>query len=334
MQDYTITLACRNYDGTNALIRGLVRPEGVDLRVIEVNDAPKMFTGMFRGEYDVSEMSLAELVYYHSRGQCDFIGIPVFPSRIFRHSYILYNTSSGINSPESLNGKKIGCLRWVQTAHVWIRGMLAEEYGISPEKIRWYVWDIHHWQGGGHQEEVHPRDGSVIHRVKRSGRDEYESSCLALLEGGLDALLITENRKYSVLLEDNRVRRLFEDSPRVEAAYYRKTEIFPIMHTLVARKSVIEQHPDLSMKLFELFSQSKKIGQEWMLAIPSLAIAWKNHYLQTERNIFGRDPWVYGFEKNAHAIAKFLSYCYEQGLSARRLSPEELFVPSTWNLSE
>ncbi|MGH7825377.1 MAG: hypothetical protein ACREQ7_09405 [Candidatus Binatia bacterium] len=332
MEDYAITLACRNYDGTNAILRGLVRPKGVELRVIEENDVPKMFTGMFRGEYDVSEMSLAELIYYQSRDQCDFIGIPVFPSRIFRHSYILCNASSGITSGESLNGKKIGCLRWVQTAHVWVRGMLVEEYGISSENTRWYVWDVHHWQGAN--VNVEPRDGSVIHRLQWSGRNEYESSCAALLEGGLDVLITTENLKYAALLEDNRVKRLFEDFPEVEAAYYRKTKIFPIMHTLVVRKSVAERHPDLPAQLFELFSQSKKIGQESILAIPSLSMAWKTHYLEMERKIFERDPWAYGLEKNKHIIAKFLSYCHEQGVSARRLGPEELFVPSTWNLSE
>lgn len=331
-QDDTITLACRNYDGTNAILRGLVRPEGIDLRVTEVNDVPKMFTAMFKGEYDVSEMSLAELVYYLSRDQCAFIGIPVFPSRIFRHSYILYNTASGISSPQSLDGKKIGSQRWVQTAAVWIRGMLAEEYGISPQRTQWYVWGIHHWQTG--DLEVRTRDGSVVHRFEWSGQDEYESSCLALLEGKVDVLLTTENRKYSTLLDDKRVRKLFEDSTEVEAAYYRKTKIFPIMHILVARKAAIERRPDLPLKLFELFCQAKKLGRESMRAIPSLALAWKSRYLETEQDIFQGDPWAYGFEKNKPTIAKFLSYCHDQGVSARRLSPEELFIPSTWKLSE
>lgn len=331
-QDHTITLACRNYDGTNAILRGLVRPEGIDLRVTEVNDVPKMFTAMFKGEYDVSEMSLAELVYYLSRDQCAFIGIPVFPSRIFRHSYILYNTASGISSPQSLDGKKIGSQRWVQTAAVWIRAMLAEEYGISPQRTQWYVWGIHHWQTG--DLEIRTRDGSVVHRFEWSGQDEYESSCLALLEGKVDVLLTTENRKYSTLLDDKRVRKLFEDSTEVEAAYYRKTKIFPIMHVLVARKAAIERRPDLPLKLFELFCQAKNLGRESMRAIPSLALAWKSRYLETEQDIFQGDPWAYGFEKNKPTIAKFLSYCHDQGVSARRLSPEELFIPSTWKLLE
>jgi len=113
MADDAVSLACRNYDGTNAILRGALRLHGVNLQVNEVNDVPKMFSGMFNGEYDVSEMSLAEMVYYLTRDQCDFTAIPVFPSRLFRHSFMLCNESAAIRGPHDLTGKKIGGLRWV-----------------------------------------------------------------------------------------------------------------------------------------------------------------------------------------------------------------------------
>ena len=131
MADPSITLACRNYDGTNAIIRGALRPQGMDLQVKEVNDVVKMFSGMFRGEYDVAEMSLAEMIYYLTRDRCDFIGIPVFPSRLFRHSFMLSNRMAGVCGPGDLTGKKIGGLRWVQTAFIWLRGMLVDEHNLS-----------------------------------------------------------------------------------------------------------------------------------------------------------------------------------------------------------
>jgi hypothetical protein len=123
-----------------------------------------MFYGMMNGEYDVSEMSLAERVYYLTRDRCDFIAIPVFPSRLFRHRFILCNGSTGISGPQDLTGKQIGGLRWVQTAFVWLRGMLVEQHGLSPKHTRWYVSALHHWHGHGAEDKITPRDGSVIAR--------------------------------------------------------------------------------------------------------------------------------------------------------------------------
>ena len=169
MADRSITLACRNYDGTNAIIRGALRPHGIDLQVNEVNDVVRMFSGMFKGEYDVAEMSLAEMIYYLTRDQCDFIGIPVFPSRLFRHGFMLCNGTAAIRGPEDLTGKKIGGLRWVQTAFIWLRGMLVDEYNLSAKDTDWYVSALHHWHENGCEEEITPRDGSIIRHLKGKG---------------------------------------------------------------------------------------------------------------------------------------------------------------------
>ena len=176
MQSYRVTLACRNYDRTQAIIRGLVKPPGIDLQEVEMTSVPRMFSGMFQGEYDASEMSLAELVYYASRDQNDFIGIPVFPSRMFRHGFIFYNPSSGIDGPTSLEGKNLGFPRLVQTAGVWIRGILADEYNIKPTHTACYFASIHHWDDGVEIQQVIPRDGSVIHLLEKSGKDANETA--------------------------------------------------------------------------------------------------------------------------------------------------------------
>lgn len=331
----SVTLACRNYDGTNAIVRGGLRPQDVNLQVSEVNDVPRMFSGMFNGEYDVSEMSLAELVYYLTRNQCEFIGIPVFPSRLFRHSFMLCNNSAGIRGPQDLTGKRIGGLRWVQTAFIWLRGMLVEDYNLAARDARWYVSALHHWHENGAEESITPRDGSIIERLTGEGTDEYEMSCRALVDGKIDVLMTTENRKYDLLAGDARVRPLFPDPRDAEAAYFRKTGIMPIMHVLVLRRSLVDRAPDLPKKLFELFCQAKKLGQEWSRSVPSLTLAWKNQYLDEELRVFnGRDPWAYGLKENFDALTKFLSYCDAQGISARQIAPHELFVPSTWELSE
>jgi 4,5-dihydroxyphthalate decarboxylase len=334
MANYPITLACRNYDGTNAIIRGQVESPGIDLRVLEVNDVPKMFAGMFKGEYDASEMSLAEMIYYFTRDRCDFIGIPVFPSRLFRHGFIFCNRSSGIQGPGDLTGKKIGGLRWVQTAFIWLRGMLVDEYHLSPKDTKWYVSALHHWHDHGSEDDIVPRDGSIIGRLTGEGSDEYEVSCRALVEGKVDVLMTSENRKYDRLVEERNVRRLFTNVREAETSYFRKTGVLPIMHVLVVRRSLVEQHPELPEKLFQLFCQGKKMGQEWIKSIPSLTMAWKNQYLEEEQEIFQGDPWAYGLKKNLDVLRKFLSYCYDEGVSAREISPYDLFAPSTWELSE
>jgi 4,5-dihydroxyphthalate decarboxylase len=335
MADRSITLACRNYDGTNAIIRGALRPQGIDLQVNEVNDVVKMFSGMFKGEYDVAEMSLAEMIYYLSRDQCDFIGIPVFPSRLFRHSFMLFNRTAGICGPEDLTGKKIGGLRWVQTAFIWLRGMLVDEYNLSAKDTHWYVSALHHWHENGSEEKIMPRDGSIIRHLQGEGKDEYEMSCRALVEGKIDVLMTTENRKYDSLAEDPRVSPFFTNVREAEVGYYRKTGIIPIMHVLVARRSVVERYPELPAKVFELFCCSKKLAREWIRSVPSLNLAWKNQYLDEEQKLFeGRDPWAYGLRANLAALTKFLSYCDAQGISAKPITPYDLFVPSTWELSE
>jgi len=333
MQSYRVTLACRNYDRTSAIIHGLVKAEGIDLQVFEIDSAPHMFTRMFRGEFDVSEFTLAELVYYTSIGKSSFIGIPVFPLRRFRHGFIFCNISSDIKGPESLQGKRIGFLKWVQTAAIWIRGLLVDEYDISPQNTSWYVASMHHWDDGDGDERVRPRDGSVINWLEGRGKDVDKIVEEALIDGKVDAFG-TPQCPMSFIKGDKRVKRLFENYKEAEVSYYKKTRIFPIMHVLVTRKSLVEEHPDLPKKLFDLFLQSKRLGEERIRTDTRSSLIWTNQYIAEEQELFQGDPWAYGLEKNHHVISKFLSYCYEQGVSDRKMSPKELFAPSTWDLTE
>jgi len=329
MNNYKISLASRYYDRTDAIIRGLVKPPDVDLKVDHIDHVKTIFTRMFRGEFDVSEFSFAEFVYYTSRNKCDFIAIPVFPAKVFRHGYIFSN--SKIERPEQLDGKNLGFIEWVQSAAVWIRGTLMEEYNISPKNTGWYISQVHHWETSGEEAEIKPNNGSVVQCFENDGNDIYARADSALVQGKIAALGMASNTK-SFVRGDKRVKRLFENRRDVESSYFKKTRIFPIMHILVARKSVVEEHPDLPQKLFELYVQSKRIAQTNLKKEGS--IVWKNQYLDEEEKIFQGDPFAYGLEKNAHIIEKFLSYCYDQGVSARRMNARDLFVPSTCDLTE
>ena len=332
MQRPKITLACRHYDGTSALIRGRVQLPGFELDVVETDNVAGMFTDMFEGKYDVSEMSLAELIYYVSRGNNDFTGIPVFPSRFFRHGFLLYNTASGIRSAHELSGKRIGFLRWVQTAAIWIRGTLIDEYGVSPKDTQWYVASMHHWKEGKDHDAIQPRNGAAIREIQGQ-KDPHEVIYQALLEGKIDVLGTTENESFAKKPSPS-IRRLFENPKEVEVGYFQKTRIFPIMHAMVVRNSVAEKYPDLPEKLFRLFSDAKKMGREWLQGHPSMGLAWKDHYLEQEKEFFGCDPWAYGLMPNEHVLNRFVKYCYDEGIAAKEIRLQDLFFPGTLKLAE
>ena len=311
----TIKLASRAYDGILPILRGQIGIPGFDLDIIETEDVPAMFAGMFKGKYDVSEMSLGELIYYTSRNLADFVAIPVFPSRMFRHGFIF-------------------CfLRWVQTAAIWMRGMLVDEYDVSARDTQWYVSSMHHWDDADPGATVVPRDGSAIQRIQNSGKSTSERACRALFDGAVDALGVTESQ-LPLLLANSAVQRLFENSREVEENYFRKTKILPIMHVMALKKDLAERHPELPGELFRVFSESKRWAQRWRRTIPSLVEAWPNQTLDEEGKVFETDPWAYGLAANRHVLNKFLSYCYAQGISARKIAPEELFHSGTVNLTE
>jgi 4,5-dihydroxyphthalate decarboxylase len=328
-----IRIASRAYDGTLPILRGQMQVPGFDLRITENSDVANMFAGMFKGQYDVGEMSLGELIYYTSRAKADFIGIPVFPSRMFRHGFIFCRRSSGVNKPGDLSGKSIGFLRWVQTAAIWMRGMLVDEYHVSPPATRWYIASMHHWDDADPSASVEPRDGSIIHPIQSAGKNASERACRALFDGEIDALGVTESQ-LPMLLANDAVDRLFADPRQVEVSYFQRTRILPIMHVVALRKDLADQHPELPQKLFRLYSDAKRWAQRWRRTIPSLVEAWPNQYLLEEGKIFKTDPWAYGLEANRHVLTKFLAYCYEQGVSAKSIAPDQLFCPSTLRLVE
>ncbi|MCH7608339.1 MAG: hypothetical protein IIC94_07225 [Chloroflexi bacterium] len=329
MATYSLTLAARLYDRTAPVLQGELSVPGVDLRPIVKTNPADIFTGLFNGDFDAAEMSLAEVVYYTSRGQNDFLAIPIFPYRMFRHGYMFCDANADFTGPESLNSKRVAFPRVVFTAGVWMRGMLVDEYGLSPADTSWYYGSMHHWDPKP-GEEISPRDGAVLRWVAERGGEAQDVTKIALLEGEVDALCTTRIPPEN----GGRLRRLVPDFPAAEAAYFKRTGIYPIMHAIALRTSVIEAHPELPEALFHTFVEAKELSNQRIESDASVSLVWKDHYLEHQHEVFAEDPWVYGLEKNRHVISKFLSYAYDQGVSAREMAPEELFVPSTLGLTE
>lgn len=327
MAKLRISLACRRSERTAAILDGATNFNGWDLIPHEVSDGQKLFSGMLNGQYDAAEFSLAELVHNIASGRTDILGIPVFPTRSFRHGFIFYNAQSGIGRPDDLNGRRIGCRQWVETASVWIRGTLVDEYEISPTRSRWYAVTTHHWETG-RPEKVDSPGGFSVNWLENTHKDPVHSAESALLNGAIDALaMVPAPPAFSV--GDGRICRLFEQYRDIENAYYQKTRIFPIMHVLVTRRPLVEQHPDLPKQLFALFVEAKKKFGKQTLGPP---LVWREYYLSEEKKLFDGDPWAYGLHSNAHVLDKFLQYCWSQGIGQQQLTPKELFFESTWDL--
>jgi 4,5-dihydroxyphthalate decarboxylase len=319
-----LTLACWDYDRTRALADGRVRPEGIDLNYLNLHVEETFFRMLRHREFGAAEMSLSSYTMALARGSCPFIAIPVFPSRFFRHSCIFVSAKSGIQEPKDLAGKRVGVPEYQMTAPVWIRGILQDEYGVDAASVSYFT--------GGEEEpgreEKLKLDLPQKFRVSPIGAGQTLSRMLA--DGEIDALHAA--RIPSTLrTRPDAVRRLFEDYMDVERAYFRKTRIFPIMHTVVLERGLYERNPWAARALYKAFEEAR-IEAMRNLSTTSAAttmLPWQVAHVEDARRELGDDWWLYGVAANRHVLDTFLRYHHEQGLSQRRLAPEELFAPET-----
>ena len=319
-----ITLACWDYDRTRALIDGTVAPDGLELVYLSQPVEETFFRMMRYREYDASEMSLSSYVASLNQENPPFIAIPVFPSRFFRHSCIFVSAKSGIRKPEDLKGRRIGVPEYQMTAPVWIRGILSDDYGVK-------VTDCEHFSGG---EEEPGRDEKLKIAVPPSIRLKAipggKTLSRMLADGELDAL-VTARAPSTFHKEPDKVKRLFPNYVEVEKEYYRRTRIFPTMHTVVIRRDVYATNPWIAQSLTKAFTEAKARAYELYrqtAALPAM-VPWLVAELEEARREMGEDWWPYGLEPNRKALETFLRYHHEQGLSKRLFKPEELFARET-----
>jgi 4,5-dihydroxyphthalate decarboxylase len=319
-----MTLACWNYDRTRALLDGTVSPDGIDLTYLNLPVEETFFRMLRHREFDAAEMSLSSYVVSLFKPEPPFVAIPVFPSRAFRHSCVFVNAACGITRPQDLVGRRVGTPEYQMTAGVWIRGILADEFGVPPASVAYFT--------GGEEEPGRPEklalDLPPEFRVQRIGPGQTLSSMLAA--GEIDALY-TARTPSSFRAHDAKVRRLFDDFVAVERDYYRRTHIFPIMHTVVIRRDVYERHPWVAQSLFKAFgaAQRETYADFDQTAAYKAMLPWLIAHVEDARREMGGDFWPYGLEPNRHVLATFLRYAVDQGLAKRALQPDELFVKET-----
>jgi 4,5-dihydroxyphthalate decarboxylase len=309
-----LTFACGDYDTHKALQDGRVKPDGIDLTILTDMDSSTRHWRFLRNrEFDIAECSCSS--YIVARGQgLPFRAIPVFPHRRFRHGFVFINTGKGIAKPADLIGKKIGVKSFQVTAVHWLRGILESEYGVPHKSLDWYAEldeDI----------EFVPPPGLKLTRLGHS-----QSVETMLAEGALDAVLHSDLIE-PFLAKDPRVARLFPDHKAEEIAYFRKTGIFPIMHVVAIRAEIVEAHPWIAINLYNALERAKALAMQRMENPRMVPLAWQREAWEEQLDVLGPDPWENGLTpRNRNTLETLVRYSHEQGLTARLMPLDELFL--------
>jgi 4,5-dihydroxyphthalate decarboxylase len=321
MASIPMTFACGLYDRMIPLATGEVKPEGIDLEFVPVHNPRDLFDRMARGEgYDAAEMSTSEYVTRFAAGQCPFVAIPAFPSRTFRHGFIVVDTRV-IREPKDLEGKRVGVQLYTMTAAVWIRGLLQQDHGVDLSTIDWIEGALDAPTTHG-KPTVLPPLKPVSLTANTSGK-----SLSALLEAG-DIQAIIGAELPSCLGKAPHIARLFPDYREAEKAYWRRHGIFPVMHLVVLRRDVHERHPAAAASLFKALDDSKAIAYRRMRYIGALSymLPWLAADIEEIDAVFGGDPWPYGVEPNRPTLEAFVQHLVDQSMIERHMQIEELFV--------
>jgi ABC-type nitrate/sulfonate/bicarbonate transport system substrate-binding protein len=323
-----LAFACGDYDRTRALEEGTVRPDGVDLTYLRLPVEETFFRMMRHREFEVAELSFSSYVISLQQDPPPFVALPVFPSRMFRHGGIYLNRDAGITAPEDLRGRVVGTPEYQLSAGVWIRGILAEHHGVPADSV---IYRTGGQEAPGRIEKAGLDLPDSI-RIEPIGPDETLSTML--VDGEIDAL-------YSPRIPrpfaegDSRVVRLFPDVIAAEQEYYASSGIFPIMHVVVIRRDVYERHRWVAQSLYKAFVKAKAEVFDRLYDSSALRfmLPWLNQHLEDTVALLGADYWPYGLEANHAALATFLRYHHEQGLSRRPLQPEDLFAPESTEMA-
>ena len=322
MAKLNLSLAVGPYDRTRALIDGSVQIDGVNAIGMTLSPEEIFFRALRHAEFDVCELSLSSFTVKAAAGGGDYIGVPAFVSRAFRHTSIYVRTDR-IKRPEDLKGKRVGVPEYQLTANVWARSILQDDYGVKPSDI--------HWIRGGIEDADRPEKISIKlpSDVKLENGPPGKSISALLAEGSIDAFIAP--RPPSLPRNTPNVGWLFADPVAAAKDYYKRTGVFPIMHLVGVRRTLAEAHPWLPGAVFKAFEELKQAALELLsdTSATKVTLPFVEERLGEARSLMGDDFWSYGVEANRKTLETFLRHHHAQGLSPRLLTPEELFHPGT-----
>jgi 4,5-dihydroxyphthalate decarboxylase len=310
------------------LLDGSVQPQGIELTATSATPGEIFWRQLHRAEFDVSEMSLSSLLIVTAQGNSPWVGIPVFPIRRFFHSEIFVRADAGIERPEDLKGKRVGVPEYQQTGALWTRGALQHEFGVRAEDMDWHMERTPEGSHGGATGFRPPPGVSFQHIPPEKNIGQM------LVDGELDATAFyvgTVNlfdRSSIDLTRHPRSRRLFRDPEAEGARYFQKTGLQPINHAVVIRRSILEQHPWAALNVYQAFLEAKDklLARTRSLVDPYFRLGLLP---PDARQALAHDPYPYGVQANRKVLETVAEYSYEQGLTPRRVSLEEVFAPIT-----
>jgi 4,5-dihydroxyphthalate decarboxylase len=323
MSKLQLAVAIGDYDRVRPLVDGSVQIDGVDPQYMLLDPEEIFFRAFRHADFDICELSMSSYTVKTAAGTSPYIAVPIFPSRAFRHTSIYVRTDR-IRAPADLKGKRVGLPEYQLTANVWARMVLEEDYGVRPSDITWLRGGYEH---PGRVEKISLNLPPDVH-VDSIGPDETISDLLA--SGALDAV-IGPRAPSCFERGDPHIGYLFADPQHAATEWYRRTKLFPIMHTLGIRRTLADQHPWLPAAVFKAFERSKAVALAKLgdTAATKVTLPFVEEQLRAARSLLGDDFWSYGLEPNRQVLQRFLARHHAEGLSSRQLQPEELFHPAS-----
>ena len=325
MANLPVSVCFWNYDRTMPMVDGRVEIEGCDATFHIRRPEDAFHRAFYHAEYDITELSFSRFMARYAENDVAYDVIPVFPSRAFRHGALFVRSDRGIETPEDLKGKKLGLLDFEMTAALVARGMLLDDYGVAPSDISWVVGPVE--DDGSHipQGASKSNDKGVSISVAPDGR----SLNTLLADGNIDG--IVGLYEPSCMADGAPVKRLFPDWRSTEQNYFRRTGIFPIMHTVAIRKTLLAENPWLARSVFKAFCEAKDVAIA-ELQVPQackVTLPWVVAEYAATAKIMNGDVWPYGFAANRTVIDAMIRWSQNDGLLARPLIADEMFVPET-----
>jgi len=311
-----ISVAIGDYDITRPIIDGVVQPDGLQVTPIVLASPQRHWRMLRHREFDACELSLGSYAAAVSHGDDSMVGLPVFPHRRFRHSYIFVSGTRSISSASELAGGRLGIRSWQTTAGIYMRGILSDDYGLPPESVTWVAQDA---------EDVGIRLPKTIRLEQVTDGQRVTDLCA---DGRLDGLLYPEI-PAQVRAGTGEIRRLFADPRAEEESYFRHTGVFPIMHLVVVRRELVEKHPWIARNLVDAFVESKRLAQRRLSDPRVVSLAWLRWLYEHEHDVLGPHAWDYGLgSRNRHVVSTFLRYAATQGLVGHATGVADLFLAS------
>ncbi|HEY7320932.1 MAG TPA: 4,5-dihydroxyphthalate decarboxylase [Candidatus Binatia bacterium] len=322
MAQLALKMALSHYDRHIPFFDGTVRPEGIDLTVLEVGESIPLKHGSDRhgrmlqhGEFDICEVSLSSYLMAKSR-EMPFVAVPVFPRRLFSQSQMWINVNAGIRSPKDLVGRKVGLNSFQTTLSVLAKGDLQSEYGVPWRDIDWVV---------AREETIAftPEKGVRIQLVPR-GKKIGEM----LDRGEIDSIMMPHPPE-PLLHGSKNITHMFTNARDEELKYFRKNGFFPIMHILAFKQEVLKNNPWAATSVMKAFEHAKDVCRHYYDDPNWSWLAWGKHFMEEQQQLLGEDPWPSGLKRNRANLERFIGYSLDQGLMAKKMSVEELFHEST-----